>query len=215
MPRLRPSRMNFRVRTPAAMSSAVGRRSTMQGMANHARSAIRLRFTALFQYSSNLREVERRFDRMQWKALRHWGGIVRKTAQNQLKRRKSMHQRISDRKKKGKEITESWVNKQYKFAVSAPGKPPFYHGPTKQTIRNIRYDIDKRTRRVLVGPLRFAKPGLATKVMEHGGTVKVAPLLSKRRFKVTRRIKERSFTRRALHIVRKRPEYMAILKDAL
>lgn len=100
--------------------------------------------------------VVRALDKASRKALSKFGAFVRTSARGSIRRRKGS---------------------------SKPGQPPHAH---QGDIKKILFAYDAGSQGVVIGPIRFNKPGMAPKIMEHGGSV-VIERKQKRTGRVTRK----------------------------
>lgn len=61
------------------------------------------------------------------------------------------------------------LKKRKKGGISSPGESPATHG---EQLKMVLYDVNKRTRSVIIGPIKLrGKMGLATKALEEGGEI--------------------------------------------
>ena len=102
----------------------------------------------------NANRVKRKVDQASFKSLGHAGGAIRKTAYRSIRKRKK---------------------------PSRPGTPP--HTQTGRLKRSIRYEVDRRSPGVVIGPINEIA-GRIWNLHEFGGVARKRRKLKRHRFKV-------------------------------
>lgn len=99
--------------------------------------------------------------------LSRHAGAIRKIARRSMKRVSAAAKR-----RRGKHYREYLQGKRKTVkdqTISRPGKPPKIHTSGDNNPKKILYGFDSQRGAVIVGPVKFNKPGNALEALEHGG----------------------------------------------